>query len=655
MIWLASFPRSGNTFFRNVLYEVYGLESSTFHIEDHRELDVNYDAYPVAKTHLLPDQLQPSDRSIPSVYIVRDGRDALVSLAHHRKDIAEPGSDFEHNLLEAVIARGDSHFGGWSKNVEKWLDRADIVIRFEDLIKDPIGEAEKLREIIDLPKPDMTRIPNFESLKYGRPKYGGGGENFDEEANLKNFRRGQQGSHKEEMAPEIEAIFWKKHGQTMIKLGYEVPSEFQKFRKKKVLIEGSKFFNEHMDGIGRYVSSLVRFLPILMEGQNDWQIDLLHKNKVIPIVRAQKEKDTNPEQLVLEHSYEQRLLDLKARLRSALPKRIYNALRTIYLGGPWRRVLKALRKAVSRRQIDALQEDLSFNNAEYDLIHIPVPQGLTKVVGFNTKLLTTVHDTTHLALPNFHENENILETEEGMQLIKNMNSSILAVSECTRNDLIKHYSWSGDNITVVYEGIDPDVFHPRQRDQKNAHIDRMYDLPERDFILSLSTLEPRKNIVGTLKAFRLMKKNHPEIDVDLVIAGRRGWQWDKILSAEGDDDIRFTGYIEEEHLPYLYGQAKIFAYVSHYEGFGLPLIEAMGCGTPVVYGDNSAMREIIGEYGIAVRPDAYEPMSEAFYRLLMNEVQWRALSHESRSHANKFTWLKCAYHTSKLYEKIICS
>ena len=82
MIWLASFPRSGNTFFRIILYEVYGIESSAFHRDPNRKLNLHYDRYPVVKTHLLPNQLIPDDSNIPAVYLVRDGRDALVSMAH---------------------------------------------------------------------------------------------------------------------------------------------------------------------------------------------------------------------------------------------------------------------------------------------------------------------------------------------------------------------------------------------------------------------------------------------------------------------------------------------------------------------------------------------------------------------------------------------
>ncbi len=112
MIWLASFPRSGNTFFRIVLHEVYSIPSSSYHLEPDKPLDPDYYTYPVVKTHLLPDQLKPRDPNIPSIYLVRDGRDALVSIAHQRSDLVAPGSDFLTNLHMAMIASDGSYFGG---------------------------------------------------------------------------------------------------------------------------------------------------------------------------------------------------------------------------------------------------------------------------------------------------------------------------------------------------------------------------------------------------------------------------------------------------------------------------------------------------------------------------------------------------------------
>ncbi len=228
MIWLASYPRSGNTFFRIVLHEVYGIESSTFHLESRYPVDPDYDKYPVVKTHLLPGQLVPRDPDIPAVYLVRDGRDALVSMANQRVDLIDSASDFRQNLKEAILAEGGSYFGGWSRNVSEWLKRAAVVIRFEDLIRDPVSSIERIRPLLDLPTPDLSRVPTFRDLKSREFKYGSGIEHgFSEDRRKKmldkNFRRGKVGSWRDEMPEDLHRLFWELHGAAMKVLGYRNP------------------------------------------------------------------------------------------------------------------------------------------------------------------------------------------------------------------------------------------------------------------------------------------------------------------------------------------------------------------------------------------------------------------------------------------------
>jgi hypothetical protein len=214
MIWLASFPRSGNTFARNVLVEVYGLESTEVNLKS-LALTSTHDEYPVVKTHLLPEQVRPLDNNTPVICLVRDGRDALVSMAYHRSNIVEPGSDFTENLELAIQAQKGSYFGGWHINALKWILHADIVIRFEDLTRDPISQFERLRPFYpQLPQPLKENLPTFESQKFGSPKYGPPkGKNLF-------FRKGRVGDWKENMTDIFQTAFWNKCGKTMEILGY---------------------------------------------------------------------------------------------------------------------------------------------------------------------------------------------------------------------------------------------------------------------------------------------------------------------------------------------------------------------------------------------------------------------------------------------------
>ena len=218
VIWLASFPRSGNTFFRIVLDQVYGIPSGHLRPPEMREEGWEKDLdYLVVKTHLRPKDLSPSDTDIPAVYIVRDGRDAIVSISHHRSDIVVPGSDYLQNMEEAIRAQQGSFFGGWSRNVEDWLKRSTIVIRFEELIHNPIESVQKLNSLLDLPEPKAERLPTFDDLKTKPMRYG---RQSDADWRKKFFRRGKVGAGKDEMPELMQQLFWDLHGETMEKLGY---------------------------------------------------------------------------------------------------------------------------------------------------------------------------------------------------------------------------------------------------------------------------------------------------------------------------------------------------------------------------------------------------------------------------------------------------
>jgi hypothetical protein len=219
MIWLASFPRSGNTFFRNVLFDVYGIESREFDADRTTPKNRDYRDFPVAKTHVLPKYLEPDTSDCPAIYLVRDGRDALVSMAHQRKDIVRPGSNLRLNLFAALAFARLSKFGSWSQNVDQWTERATLVIKFEELIEKPIETVERLRAVMDLPEPRLDRVPTFESQKFGNPHYGGRNARLPNRSELF-FRKGKVGGWKEEMPPPLESLFWLLHGKTMERLGY---------------------------------------------------------------------------------------------------------------------------------------------------------------------------------------------------------------------------------------------------------------------------------------------------------------------------------------------------------------------------------------------------------------------------------------------------
>ncbi|MCK5078657.1 MAG: sulfotransferase domain-containing protein [Bacteroidales bacterium] len=258
-IILASFPRSGNTFLRNILLDVFGVYSwnniNVYNkgLKEFRKLEKlnalnaitapgerklnklkEQFAFAAIKTHEVPKNILPiCNPDAKIIYLLRDGRDALVSMAHHRKDIIEPGSDFLKNLKEALWAPMGSYFGGWGANVEQWTEIADLVIYFEDLVNDPEKEIRRLQEVLDLPEPKMDRIPTFDSQRNGGSHFGGKkrkrlSKEEQDDFNQRFFRSGQSGGWKQDMPEEIQEKFWKKYGSVMTKMGYSRDGSFKK-------------------------------------------------------------------------------------------------------------------------------------------------------------------------------------------------------------------------------------------------------------------------------------------------------------------------------------------------------------------------------------------------------------------------------------------
>jgi glycosyltransferase involved in cell wall biosynthesis len=708
MIWLASFPRSGNTFLRNILFEVYGQPSSTYHWERDYPLDQDFDSYPVVKTHLLPADLDSAGFSpdIPAVCLVRDGRDALCSIAHHRSDLIAPGSDYIENLTEAIIADRGSYFGGWSINVEAWLARADLVIRYEDLIADPIAQAERLRQVLDLPPGDPERLPTFAAMKSGVPEYGAGkhqalSDDLKQERAQKFFRRGQAGAWREEMPEELHDLFWSYHGETMARLGYGEDGDIRPphrdldidlsiklgvdisppGRKYRVLIEADKLVSRDNDGIKRYQVELLRaMLPAATHPLSRWQIELLHHGRVSPIgalipllsedfagARPDHGSDAAPSAKapqrplegdrglhariikpfgdLLRRHHITLLHDLHAALR-ATP----NALRRLDVKGHalWRALALRLRLRHNGR--------FGWRQDAYDLVHIPLPQHYRPFRRTPIPKLITVHDLTNQLFPQFHTADNNRKTRAGMAFAQRSGAHIIAVSDATRADLLAHTSIPPARVHVIHEAANPKTFQKKVNCDDKMRVRARYAVDfSAPYIISLSTLEPRKNLQNTIRAFASLREAEPDLDVKLVIAGKRGWDADGVysLAREHQDSVLFTDFVDDADLAFLFSDAICLSYLSFYEGFGLPPLEAMRCGTPVVYGDNSALREVVADAGLPANPEDIADIRRQYLALLRDQALRHQLGKAALRRANQFSWRTAAVATLALYERVI--
>jgi glycosyltransferase involved in cell wall biosynthesis len=226
---------------------------------------------------------------------------------------------------------------------------------------------------------------------------------------------------------------------------------------------------------------------------------------------------------------------------------------------------------------------------------------------------------------------------------------VIAISESTRRDIVKQWGVPADKITVAYPGVG-DEFGPRPAEEVAAFRQRR-ELPER-FILHVGTLQPRKNLVRLIQAYRRLGS-----EVKLVLAGGRGWLYQEILAEierhQLKNDVLLAGYLPEEELALWYNAAAVLAYPSLYEGFGFPVVEAMACGIPVVTSTVSSMPEAAGDAALLVDPHDCDALADALHQALEDQGARELMRTKGFQQAAKFSWNRTAVETVSAYQQVL--
>jgi len=265
--------------------------------------------------------------------------------------------------------------------------------------------------------------------------------------------------------------------------------------------------------------------------------------------------------------------------------------------------------------------------------------------------LITVHDLAFLRVPACADPRLRSYLAEVVPRSVARSDHILADSESTRRDLIELLGTPPQRITVVPAGVDPS-FRPHPSPDELRRASRRYNL-EKPFILSLGTIEPRKNYVRLIEAHALLRDRLTHAP-HLLIAGTRGWLYEDIFSEarlRGGEAVRFLGFVPDEDLPALYAQAQLFAFPSLYEGFGLPPLEAMACGTPVVCSDRSSLPEIVGDAALMVDAEDAFALAAAMQRTLEEEGLRARMIARGLARARLFTWEEAARKLRAAYQE----
>jgi len=293
---------------------------------------------------------------------------------------------------------------------------------------------------------------------------------------------------------------------------------------------------------------------------------------------------------------------------------------------------------------------------DYDLVHIPLKQHCAPFKRARNKVLVTVHDLTHLYFPGHHTPRNIANAQEGLDFIDKKDADVIAISQSTKDDLLKSTSLPEGRIHLIYQAVDRRKFNFKINQDDCRKIRTKYGLHfDVPYIVCLSTLEPRKNLINTIKAYISLREEYPDIPLKLVIAGKKGWNAENIFTVARDyaEHIFFTGFIDDDDLAYLYSGAVAMSYLSFYEGFGLPPLEAMSCGTPVIYGNNSSLIEVVGAGGLPADPSDVADIKNQFETIFYNVELRKVKSNEALKQSLKFSSRKAAIQTLALYEEMI--
>jgi glycosyltransferase involved in cell wall biosynthesis len=268
-------------------------------------------------------------------------------------------------------------------------------------------------------------------------------------------------------------------------------------------------------------------------------------------------------------------------------------------------------------------------------------------------ITATLHDLTTWTMPELHTRGNIAADQRFAETIVRKADRLIAVSEHTRQDAIRVLRIPGDRIDVIHHGV-PDRYFQATSQEAEA-VARGYKL-ERPYILFCATIEPRKNLNVLLDAYALLAPSLRET-FDLVVAGMAGWASQAIVQRlkSSSNGVRYLGYVAESDMPGLTRGATVFAYPSLYEGFGLPLAQAMAAGVPSITSAVSSMPEIAGDGALLVDPRSAEDLRAAITQLLLAPSVRASLAGKAKKQAELYRWENCAAKSWAFFERAIGS
>ncbi|GAB4343770.1 MAG: hypothetical protein Kow0089_19820 [Desulfobulbaceae bacterium] len=268
--------------------------------------------------------------------------------------------------------------------------------------------------------------------------------------------------------------------------------------------------------------------------------------------------------------------------------------------------------------------------------------------------MLTVHDIIPLIHPEYFAEGFVDEFRPIVESFSPARDFLFTISECSKRDICTYFNMDPERVFVIPLAAAPDIFHHEEDLERREAIRKKYRIPEGRYLLTLATVEKRKNLDTAVAAFRAILEEPDCGDLSFVLVGTRGWKVREVIERiESDPVLRerivFTGFVPDEELSALYSGAEMFLYLSLYEGFGLPPLEAMQCGVPVVASGTSSLPEVVGDAGILVDPLDRDAVSGAMLRMLRDEGLREEYRGKGLARSERFTWQRSAEVTAAGY------
>lgn len=298
---------------------------------------------------------------------------------------------------------------------------------------------------------------------------------------------------------------------------------------------------------------------------------------------------------------------------------------------------------------DQISVPLALRRVHADLVHYFKPA--TTILPLLPRAVATVYDVIPLLFPETQTSAQRWYWRVQLPLVARRCEHLITISECSKRDIVERLQVSPDRVTVTPLGVD-DMFSVPSPEAVARMRERL-QLPE-PYMLFVGTIEPRKNVAGLLHAFAEVASRIPHT---FIIAGKWGWKYEDVQEALRDprltNRVRMLSFVDPEFLPALYGAADAFVFPSLYEGFGLPPLEAMACGTPVITSTTSSLPEVVGPHALLVNPEDRTELAQAIERMATDETLRHRLRSEGPLWAQRFTWDRAAEQTLGVYAHVL--